>query len=433
MRYICNHWFHGGMILAALLAAYGAAAIHFMGNMEKILFLSFMLLLAHQWEEYIWPGGAPIVINRFFYGEKKDYFRYPGNWQSIMFVNVSAWIYYGAAVFLHDWIWPGIAVSLMGIMQFFGHIYQMNRKGRSWYNPGAATALLFLPLSVLFFCEAYKQQMLTGKIVFYGLLAFFILAVCGIFLPVQILKNRESGCPIPEKQEKLFEKVYSWAGLRPGWRNRNLLSHWYEISVPLGLAVLGAVFYGWDGKPLQTSLILLELALLLFHFFEEFGYPGGFPVMANAIELKSEIPDRYPLNQLSAAFGNYFCAVMFCLLPLFFHWLVLVPFVFGIMELVMHVFTFNRMIRSFYNPGMVTGCFMGIVGIYFMTDKSSAAVVTWENIMISFACCLAVYFFSFWLVGMGLMKNRESPYRFSREEMNRFKRFAKRKDPDDGR
>ena len=47
MRYICNHWFHGGMILAALLAAYGAAAIHFMGNMEKILFLSFMLLLAH--------------------------------------------------------------------------------------------------------------------------------------------------------------------------------------------------------------------------------------------------------------------------------------------------------------------------------------------------------------------------------------------------
>ena len=59
--------------------------------LQKTLIASFMSLLVHQFEEYIIPGGAPVVINRTFYNNQKNYDRYPGNWNSIMIVNVSAY------------------------------------------------------------------------------------------------------------------------------------------------------------------------------------------------------------------------------------------------------------------------------------------------------------------------------------------------------
>ena len=59
--------------------------------LQVILIYSFMALLAHQFEEYVLPGGAPVVLNVAFYGEKKDYDRFPGNKQNCMVVNTLAY------------------------------------------------------------------------------------------------------------------------------------------------------------------------------------------------------------------------------------------------------------------------------------------------------------------------------------------------------
>jgi len=50
--------------------------------------------------------------------------------------------------------------------------------------------------------------------------------------------------------------------------------------------------------------MLVQFALINLHFFEEFGFPGGFPMLANKLELHSDKPSHHPLNQATVAFGN---------------------------------------------------------------------------------------------------------------------------------
>lgn len=46
-----------------------------------------MSLLIHQFEEYVLPGGAPVIVNIGTFSERDNYLRYPGNMHSSMLVN----------------------------------------------------------------------------------------------------------------------------------------------------------------------------------------------------------------------------------------------------------------------------------------------------------------------------------------------------------
>lgn len=72
-----------------------------LSNIQTILMFSFMALLLHQFEEYVLPGGGPVVINKANFGEKVNFRRFPGNMQSAMIVNTLAYVFYIAAI-----IWP---------------------------------------------------------------------------------------------------------------------------------------------------------------------------------------------------------------------------------------------------------------------------------------------------------------------------------------
>lgn len=216
MKFIRNNWFRIGLIVFVALAFY----MIFWGNdalsdTQKILMASLMILPLHQFEEYVMPGGGLVVINLAFYGEKVLYRNYPGNWNSIMIVNLSAYIFYILALVFPEALWLGIATMLFNLFQVLGHGFEMNIKLKTWYNPGLATSLfLFLPISVYYLYFVTHNCSVTGKdwLCAVGLLA--LIMVCTIILPVQGLKKKDSPYKIPEWQIQQLEKVREFAGIK---------------------------------------------------------------------------------------------------------------------------------------------------------------------------------------------------------------------------
>ena len=58
---------------------------------------------------------------------------------------------------------------------------------------------------------------------------------------------------------------------------KKIVNNWYYISVYLaGVVMVLAVLLPVG---MVSKLILASIALLYLHFFEEFGWPGGFPYL----------------------------------------------------------------------------------------------------------------------------------------------------------
>ncbi|MGN0136669.1 HXXEE domain-containing protein [Anaerotignum sp.] len=175
---------------------------------------SLMILPVHQFEEYVLPGGGPVVMNRVFYGEKELYRQYPGNWNSIMVVNLSAYLFYILALVFPDILWLGIATMLFNLFQVLGHILEMNIKMKTWYNPGMATSLfLFLPISISYFSYLLHHCTVTGRDWIFGVGMLLLILVVTILLPVQTMKKKDSPYQIPEWQIQQFEKVRAFASV----------------------------------------------------------------------------------------------------------------------------------------------------------------------------------------------------------------------------
>lgn len=173
---------------------------------QKLLLASLMSLPLHQFEEYALPGGGPLVINKVFWGEKVQYQNYPGNWNSIMVVNLSAYIFYILAIVFPNVIWLGLATMLFNLFQVLGHVFEMNIKGKTWYNPGMATSIiLFLPVSIAYIFQIAGK--ISGSTWAIALAALIVILIVSVILPVQLLKKKDSPYEIPQWQLDQFEKV----------------------------------------------------------------------------------------------------------------------------------------------------------------------------------------------------------------------------------
>lgn len=216
MKFIRDNWYRIGLIAFVALAYYmifrGGESL---SEIQKILMASLMALPLHQFEEYAMPGGGPVVINRAFYGEQVLYRQYPGNWNSIMIVNLSAYIFYILALVFPGAIWLGIATMLFNLFQVLGHGFEMNIKLKTWYNPGLATSVfLFIPISVYYICYIIGNGLAFGKDWLYGVLMLLLILVATVITPVQALKKKDSPYEIPQWQVEQFEKVQDFASIR---------------------------------------------------------------------------------------------------------------------------------------------------------------------------------------------------------------------------
>lgn len=197
VMFMQRNWFHVGAVLFAALAfGMGFWGHDHLSPIRIILVYSFMALLAHQYEEYAIPGGAPVILNAAFYGEKTDYDRFPGNQRNCLIVNMLAYPFYLAAILWPGAIWLGLATMFFGFFQVLGHGVIMNIRSKGWYNPGLATAvLLHLPIGIYYISYVSTHGSIASGDWLLGALGFIVATAVLVVLPVQGLKDRQSPYP----------------------------------------------------------------------------------------------------------------------------------------------------------------------------------------------------------------------------------------------
>lgn len=200
-----------------------------------------------------------------------------------------------------------------------------------------------------------------------------------------------------------------------------LRRHWYNLGL-----VFGAIAVALLGN-LQTVqvILLLFFAALTLHQFEELGWPGGFPWYYNEIIRPKGGPlDRNPLNQNNNLFINVWAAYPITLLPVFFPnavWMGFGMVLFGVGQFIVHAIAFNIKLKYFYNPGLVTVVFLYLPlnAWYLVYSHQTVPLWNWAAGFGYFA------FFSVVLimwVGFTLLTDKDSPYPFTPEEMERWDR-----------
>jgi len=219
-KFYSKNWYYIGGVLFVVLAF----VVGFLGEgfnpLSKILTLSFMALLVHQFEEYALPGGFPAIMNSVMMGEKEVPDRYLLNRKSCFFVNVvNGYPFYILPIFFPNLIWLGLAQILFGMTQFFMHGIIANVRMKSWYNPGlAAVVFLHLPIGSYYIWYVYANGLIQPWHWIAGI-GFLILATVVIFLPLRLFKDKNSEYAFSAEEMKRFnmpEKLKRLSPSKPG-------------------------------------------------------------------------------------------------------------------------------------------------------------------------------------------------------------------------
>lgn len=216
--------------------------------------------------------------------------------------------------------------------------------------------------------------------------------------------------------------------MKQGWK-RSFLYNWYNISVFIaGLLSVLLVIGDWD---MRQKMLIGGGVIIFLHFFEEFGFPGGFAPMGLKVEMNNTDPDphNWSLNQLNSLIENWYCAIVIYILPLFLpnvSFMTLAAAIFGIVEVLGHLFMFNIACKVFYNPGLATAVF-GLAPIsiwYFISIWNQHLYGGWD-----IALAIAWIGFNYLLVFRGPIYNKlgsmSDRYAFTPEEVSKGAKYLK--------
>lgn len=199
MNFIRLHWFDVGIGLAFI-----TGILVFLNNLNPLsllLWLSLISLFLHQFEEYRYPGYFPGMMNTvMFSSEQPD--RYPLNTNTAFIINVFiGWLsYLLAAVFAEKALSLGIATILVSLGNFIAHTFLFNIKGKTLYNPGMLTAILFfLPISTYFGYLLIQGNLATPLDWITGIILGVALNVLGILKLIDWLKDENTEYIFPKR------------------------------------------------------------------------------------------------------------------------------------------------------------------------------------------------------------------------------------------
>lgn len=202
MSFMRKNWYYVGAGLFVVLAIAAALLWNDMNVLRRLMWISFMALLVHQFEEYAWPGGFPAIMNIAWQpheGVKPD--RYPLNTQSALIVNVfMAYPFYILPIIFPNLIWLGLAQVLFGMAQFGVHGIIINRKMRSIYNPGLfAVVFLHWPIGIYYIYYIYSQGLARTWMWPIAILIVALVAILGVNMPVnRWFRDKNSPYPFSE-------------------------------------------------------------------------------------------------------------------------------------------------------------------------------------------------------------------------------------------
>lgn len=202
MSYYRMNWYYiGGVLFAILAFVMGFWGDH-VDQLRTIMIYSFMALLAHQFEEYAYPGGFPPIFNIAVFGEKEHPERYPLNTNQVLVTNVVlAYPIYLAGILWAHTIWLGIGVVVFSMLQLLVHGIVINIRFKSVYNPGLATTLgLFIPIGIYYLWYVARHDLATVADVLIGLAFAVVCAVITVPLPIRFMRDKDSPYAFSDQQ-----------------------------------------------------------------------------------------------------------------------------------------------------------------------------------------------------------------------------------------
>lgn len=200
------------------------------------------------------------------------------------------------------------------------------------------------------------------------------------------------------------------------------LSIWLYVMAAIGGILITYLFTNWNTLQMSQICTILAVVILILHVFEEWHFPGGFHYQYN-IQMKSDIPDRYPMDQVTDMLTNFTATVFGCIcvfmgIP---YITAIMWFVLSFMEVILHTTAGFSMRKRFaakgkktiYNPGLVT-CWIGFIPVsigYIVTfvtvrTPSFLECVFGFVLTIAFAVCLVSG-------GEKALKNRDTKYPYT--------------------
>jgi hypothetical protein len=172
-----------------------------MSELSIILWLSFIAILVHQFEEYRWPGYFGGLFNIVIFKSEQPK-HYPLNPHSAMIINlVIAYIFYLLPVFFPNLLWLALAPIFMGFFQFIWHGIFANIKAKTWYNPGLFAVLVFhFPIGgwYMYYITVHNLASTTDWIIGF---VYFVVAVYFFIIKGNMwMKNIHSPYHFSDKQ-----------------------------------------------------------------------------------------------------------------------------------------------------------------------------------------------------------------------------------------
>ncbi len=184
MNILRKYWSDLGMLVAAATGIGIVLNHRSMSELSMIVWLSFIAILVHQFEEYRWPGYFGGLFNIVIFKSEQPK-HYPLNPQSAMIINlIIAYVFYLLPVFFPNIIWLVLAPILMGFFQFIWHGIFANIKAKTWYNPGLFAVLVFhFPIGgwYLYYIVTHHLASTTDWIIgsVYFVIAVYLLIIKG--------------------------------------------------------------------------------------------------------------------------------------------------------------------------------------------------------------------------------------------------------------
>ena len=206
---------------------------------------------------------------------------------------------------------------------------------------------------------------------------------------------------------------------------RNYRDNWFNVGAVLAMAIAGALAISHRRLSSSRLFSVLNLAALMVHQFEEYGFPGYFPGLLNGGIFKSDKPERYPLNTNSSLIVNVVAGYPFYLLAVLFpkrRALALAPVLFGFAQAVFHGIVPPLRAKARYGPGFLSAFFLHVpIGINYLRAIGSERSPGRGELARA-----AAYALAFAALGIGvplrLLRDEESPYRFTKRQVGPYGR-----------
>ncbi len=163
-------------------------------KLTLLYWLNLAVLMLHEFEEYVFPGGFKHFINhKTIFAIKERPETEPINDTVIVVINLGIWfVFILAALITSTAPWLGFGMIIFNIVNIIGHLI-IFQKGTKGYNPGMITALLMIPFLIFSFIFVITNDFLNlGGYLAAGIMGFASgasLPIFGSLIKKKVLKN----------------------------------------------------------------------------------------------------------------------------------------------------------------------------------------------------------------------------------------------------